>query len=237
MSLIGNAILQAKLKLQSKMLKRAQKRGNTTAETKWAARLARTEKHRDAYIEFQNKIEEALAKYSRDKKQVSVGANGKISHKAGIEIKAIQSLFHAVKVSVKDAKESLENCNKDKEVVDIVCQIIERADEIKDLASKSIKNKMTQKLDGDVKSARRVKSGYYVVEYVDKNNKAATAFVHYNGKEVEVLANILSIIGRKRIQNSIKLVEKRKEKADKDIAKGKHKDLYEALRNAAKSRS
>ena len=238
MSILGNAILQAKLKIQAKMLKRAKDKGNAAAETEWAARLARTEKRRDAYIKFQNAIEDALSKYSKDTKKVKADtANGKIAHKAGVEIKIIQSLVHATKASVNNVRQRIENYKTDTEQTDVICEIIAESKEIKEVTNKGgVRTKISKGINGDVKEAQKINTGLYLVEYVDTNNRAATALVHYNGKTVEILANITSLTNRNRIQKAVNDVKNGRVKSGKKRAQNKKYDkLYETL-NRVRSR-
>ena len=236
MSIIGNAILQAQLRIQARRLKRAHERGDVAKENKLKERYARRKKAQDAYIEFQQAIEDALSAHSRDKKHIEMDKDkNKVKHKAGVEIKAIQSLVHAVTVPVKKIRDGIETYKNDKEPVNIICDIISQAKEIKDVNNKSTKTKITKGIKGDVTSAQRIKAGLYLVDYVDENHKNATALVHYSKEGVEVLATVYSVIGRKRIQTAVNQVKERNERYEQYKANPKLAQLYAVL-NGAKTR-
>ncbi|MCQ2572187.1 MAG: hypothetical protein MJ165_04325 [Alphaproteobacteria bacterium] len=230
MSIIGNAILQLQLNLQARRLKKAKERGDTALETKLEERYARRKPTQNAYIEFQKRLENALSAHSRDKKEVEMDSDkNKVKHKAGVEIKMIQSLGYAVSLPVKKLKEDIKNYKNDKEPVSIICDIINQAKEIKDVTNKSTKARVTKGIKGDIKEAQRIKPGLYLVEFVDENNKNATALVHYSKSGVEVWATIYSVIGRKRIQAAVKNVKERNERFDKYKANPNLAQLYSVL--------
>ena len=115
MSIIGNFILQQQLKIQARRLKRAHDRGDVAKENRLKERYARRKKVQDAYIEFQQAVEDALSAHSRDNKKVELDAdNKKVKHKAGVEIKAIQSLGYALTVPFRKFKEDINNYKNDK---------------------------------------------------------------------------------------------------------------------------
>lgn len=230
MSIIGNAILQAQLKLQAFRLKRAHDRGDVAKENRLKERYARRKKAQDAYVDFQQAVEDALSAHSRDNKKVELDSeNKKVKHKAGVEIKLIQSLGYAVSLPFTKLKEDIKNYKNDKEPVSVICDIINQAKEIKDVTNKSTKTKVTKGIKGDVKTAQRIKPGLYLVEFVDENNKNATALVHYSKSGVEVLATIYSVIGRKRIQAAVKNVKERNERFEKYKANPNLAQLYSVL--------
>lgn len=225
MSIIGNAILQAQLKVQARRLKKAKERGDVALEKKLEERYARRKPAQDAYIEFQKHLEDALSAHSRDKKKVEMdGDKNKVKHKAGVEIKAIQSLGYALATPFRKFKEDMKNYKNDKEPVAAICDLINQAKEIKDVTNKSTKARVTKGIKGDIKEAQRIKPGLYLVEYVDENHKEATALVHYSKAGVEVVATVYSIIGRKRIKAAVKNVKERNDRIEKsktnpDLAK------------------
>lgn len=225
MSIIGNAILQAQLKLQAFRLKRAHDRGDVAKENRLKERYARRKKAQDAYVDFQQAVEDALSTHSRDNKKVEIdGDKNKVKHKAGVEIKAIQSLGYALATPFRKFKEDIKNYKNDKEPVAAICDLINQAKEIKDVTNKSTKSRVTKGIKGDIKEAQRIKPGLYLVEYVDENHKEATALVHYSKAGVEVVATVYSIIGRKRIKAAVKNVKERNDRIEKsktnpDLAK------------------
>lgn len=225
MSIIGNAILQAQLKVQARRLKRAHDRGDVAKENRLKERYARRKKAQDAYVDFQQAVEDALSTHSRDNKKVEIdGDKNKVKHKAGVEIKAIQSLGYALATPFRKFKEDIKNYKNDKEPVAAICDLINQAKEIKDVTNKSTKSRVTKGIKGDIKEAQRIKPGLYLVEYVDENHKEATALVHYSKAGVEVVATVYSIIGRKRIKAAVKNVKERNDRIEKsktnpDLAK------------------